>query len=68
MESTREAHDEALFLTVRQTGQRLGISRATLYLLFKSGDLPSVKIRGSRMVAVEDFAAYVARVRSGAAA
>jgi excisionase family DNA binding protein len=48
-----------LLVTPEQAAEALGIGRTRLYALLASGDLPSVKVVGSRRIRVGDLAAYV---------
>ena len=47
-----------------EAAESLGISRARLYQLMGSGELPSVKLGASRRVLAADLDAYVARLRA----
>lgn len=49
---------ERTLLTIKETAERLAISRSKTYLLIASGELPTVAIGRSRRVlvrALEDF-------------
>jgi excisionase family DNA binding protein len=50
-------------LTVAQVAERMGISRAQVYVLLADGALTSVKIGRSRRVALGDLARYIALLR-----
>jgi excisionase family DNA binding protein len=39
-------------LTVDEAGRALGVSRSTVWRLIRRGDLPSIRRRGRRLVAV----------------
>ena len=53
------ANDARLLLRVPDVAHRLSIGRSIIYQLIKSGALPSVKIKGSRLVRAADLEAYV---------
>ncbi|MFD0856516.1 helix-turn-helix domain-containing protein [Actinomadura adrarensis] len=48
-----------LLLTVQEAAQALAISRSKLYELIASGELPSVRIDGSRRVPLTALDAYI---------
>jgi excisionase family DNA binding protein len=50
---------DKLLLTPEEAAEVLGISRSKLYELLRRGDLPSVRIDGSRRVATSVLRAYV---------
>ena len=50
---------EALLLKIPEAAAQLGVSRAKLYELIASGELPAVKIDGCRRVRTDDLRAYV---------
>jgi excisionase family DNA binding protein len=52
--------DHELMLTVREVADRLNISLATCYALLNRGELPSLRIGGSRRVRPRDLALFVA--------
>jgi excisionase family DNA binding protein len=47
-------------LSVTDAARVLGIGRSKAYELIKRGDIPSVRIDGSRRVRVRDLEAYIA--------
>jgi hypothetical protein len=51
--------DDLHVYSVPETHQRLRISRAGLYTLFRSGDLPSVKLGARRVVRAGDLRKYL---------
>ena len=51
--------DDLHVYSVPETVQRLRISRAGVYNLFQSGDLPSVKIGARRVVRAGDLRKYL---------
>ena len=58
-------------LKVEHVCQELNMSRSMIYGLFRSGDLPSIKIGGSRRVsrkALDDYLLRVEAVDSGSLA
>lgn len=57
---------DVLLLRVEEAAERLGLKRSATYVLIQSGRLPSVKIGGSRRVAVADLAEFVERLRASA--
>lgn len=50
------------FLTLAQVQQRLNITRTTLYMIRRRGELRTSYVAGKPMVARRDYEAYVARV------
>jgi excisionase family DNA binding protein len=52
---------EILLVTVEQAAEVLSLSRSSTYELVLSGELPSIKIRKSRRIAVTALRAYVAQ-------
>ena len=53
-----------MLLTVQEAADRLGVSRATLYTMFATGDLPYVQVRPRiRRVDPLDLQAYIARMK-----
>jgi excisionase family DNA binding protein len=59
---------EALLVTVTEAARRLGLGRSATYVLVQRGELPSLKIGGSRRVAVADLNEFVQRLRAEASA
>lgn len=55
-------------LTVAETCAYLRLSKATVYRLFKTGEVPSIKVGDSRRVAEPDLESYVQRLRKNASA
>lgn len=56
-------------LTIEQAAEELGgVSRSTLYQLFRSGELASVKIGSRRLIPAEAITDYVQTLRVGSAA
>jgi excisionase family DNA binding protein len=53
---------DALLLKVPDVVARLGISRAKVYELMASGELPSVRIGGSRRIRTRDLEAFIAEL------
>ena len=51
---------EAMLLKVPEVVACLGISRAKVYELMASGELPSVRVGGSRRIRAEDLETFVA--------
>lgn len=49
--------------SIRETAQRLGVSKAFLYLEMQRGRLATIKVGKRRLVRVEDEAAYLAANR-----
>ena len=56
--SKDEEKIEPLFYTVPQAGIRLGVSRQTIYVLIKSGQLPSALLGRRRVLKKSDIDAY----------
>lgn len=53
---------EALLLPIPDAAKALGIGRTTTYSLIKAGELPTVSIRGRRLVPMSGLRDYVARL------
>ena len=53
-----------LAFTVDQIGEILSCSRSQVYVLIKSGELPSVKIRGSRRVTQNQLLGYLHKIEA----
>lgn len=51
---------QQLLLTVPQAANRLGISRSTLYLLLRNGDITAIKIGRSVRIAVAELERWIA--------
>ncbi len=51
---------DALLLKVPDVVACLGLSRAKVYELMASGELPSVRVGGSRRIRAEDLGTFVA--------
>lgn len=51
-------------IDVKTAAERLGISRAMLYLIMERGELPFEKIGTRRLIDESDLAAFVNRRRS----
>lgn len=51
-----------LTLTVEEAAEELRIGRTRMYALIASGEVPSVKVGGSRRVLYDDLAAYLRRL------
>jgi excisionase family DNA binding protein len=58
---------DALLLTPEEAAEQLRIGRAKVYVLIRSGELPSIKIGGSRRITRAALEAYVASLVVGAA-
>ena len=56
------AHEVPEFQTPAEICERLRISRAKLFRMLKSGDLDSVKIGGTRLIAASQYIAFVERL------
>jgi excisionase family DNA binding protein len=56
--------DERLLLKPEECAARLGLSRATIYELIRSGALESLKIGASRRVSVRALEQFVERQRA----
>lgn len=55
---------EPLLMTVTEAAALVGISRARLYELLASGQVPSIKLGRSRRIALADLEAFVAALRA----
>lgn len=49
-----------LLYTPQAAAKELGVGKTTIYALFATGELPSVKIGSARRVRATDLEAYVA--------
>ena len=58
--------DDKLLYRVAEAAEFLSLSRAKVYQLIGSGDLPSVKIDGARRIRADDLRSYVAQLRAAA--
>ena len=56
---------DPLVVSASEGARALGISRASIYTLLSSGELPSLKVAGRRLIPVEALRDFVAQ-RSGA--
>jgi excisionase family DNA binding protein len=54
-------------LTVSEAVERIGVSRRTVYTLIANGELPSVKVGGSRRFVAADVDRFIAERREGGA-
>ena len=50
---------EKRFLSVKETSEFLGISTVTIHRMIKAGEIPSYKIRGSRVFDKEEVINWV---------
>jgi len=48
---------------VKEVAKKLGVSRSTVYALFKNGELPFVKIGGRRLTEEADVDAYIEKLK-----
>lgn len=55
---------QAQFLSIPEAARALSVGRSTLYRLLE-GELPSVRIRGRRLISVADLQEYVEKLRAG---
>lgn len=55
-------HEVPEFQTPAEICERLRISRAKLFRMLKSGELDSVKIGGTRLIAASQYIAFVERL------
>lgn len=51
-----------LLLTVEEAAEELRIGRTRMYALIATGEVPSVKVGGSRRVLYDELAAYLRRL------
>jgi len=54
---------DQILVNVKEVARRLGLSRSVVYQFVQSGSLPSLKIGGSRRIAVADLERFVQRLR-----
>jgi excisionase family DNA binding protein len=66
--SHRRSAAEPMALTTDQVAQLLGLSRSTVTAMIGRGELPSVKVGGSRRVLRRDLETYLASIAAGGAA
>jgi excisionase family DNA binding protein len=66
--ATAAARTERLALRPEEAAAALGISRAKVYQLLASGEIPSFKLGGNRRVHPDALSAYVARLQGVAGA
>lgn len=59
--------DTAHLLAITEAARRLGIGKTKLYELLADGQLETVHVGKRRLVVAESVAAYVERLRGGAA-
>jgi excisionase family DNA binding protein len=64
-EQQRPQEDGQQLLTIPEVCQRLGVGRSWVYQQVKSGDMPSVKLRGAVKVKREDLEEYINANRHG---
>jgi excisionase family DNA binding protein len=57
---------EQLLVTVTDAGRRLGLGRSATYALIQRGEIRSIKVGGSRRIAVADLEEFVRRLQSQA--
>ena len=62
METTSRSGVARLLLRPEEVAQALSVSRSTVFLLMRSGELRSVKIGKSRRMPTDAVAEYVARL------
>ena len=60
--SLETTHEIPEFQTPAEICERLRISRAKLFRMLKSGQLESVKIGGTRLIAASQYIAFVERL------
>jgi excisionase family DNA binding protein len=60
------ARSAAALLSVEEAGQAMGVSRATVWRLIRQGALPSVRLRGRRLVPTGAVAAHATARAAGA--
>lgn len=54
-----------LLLTIDEAARRLDMCKSMVYRFIRRGDLPSLKIGGSRRVLVRELEAFVERLSDG---
>jgi excisionase family DNA binding protein len=64
MEALYETSRIEPLLTIRQVGEVLGISRASIYRLIDAGELEPIKVGTLPRFAPEDLRGYIERKRS----
>jgi predicted DNA-binding transcriptional regulator AlpA len=65
MENTQEHTVPERLLSLRETQEALGLSRAGLHNLLNRGELPTIRIGGRRLVAPADLRRFVDARREG---
>ena len=60
-------HGAKLLLSVEEAANALGLGRSKVYDLISKGDLPSIKIHGSRRVPVDHLKMWIANTYSAQA-
>ena len=59
MHKSQAPHITPLLVGVEEAARILGVSKRTLYHLIAEGSLPSVRIRGRRLLRLETLAEWV---------
>lgn len=57
------ADDDTIAYDVNTAARKASVSRSTIYRLINDGELPSAKVRGSRVILRSDLIATLERLR-----
>ncbi|MBI5939672.1 MAG: helix-turn-helix domain-containing protein [Caulobacterales bacterium] len=57
------ADDDTIAYDVNTAAKKASVSRSTIYRLINDGELPSAKVRGSRVILRSDLIATLERLR-----
>ena len=63
--TAKHAEPEPLLLTVEEAARRLRLSRSSMFLLLKAGDIKSVTIGSRRRIALAELVSYTERLAAG---
>ena len=58
--------DDAIAYDVNTAAAKVGLSRSTIYRLINDGELPSAKVRGSRIIMRADLITTLERLKESA--
>jgi excisionase family DNA binding protein len=52
-------------LSLKQAAERLGVSKASITRLVRSGELPTIRVGARRLILPDDLTAFIKRNRDG---